>query len=179
MKELIDNWRVFLLQESLSDYNVNGKMRLYHYSRSGEQNINLDPEYFLSDRHSYSRRDYNISDVPRVFFYANLDHAEKMVKQGSTLFTTFVSANDVYDLNLDPLELKRKTVSPERPVPDIDQVLKSLSGMDNFLLPQGTSHKGVFYTSGNMDIVAWFEPIFVEKFDSDDVEGTEGEANEY
>ena len=179
MKELIDNWRVFLLQESLSDYNVNDKMRLYHYSKSDEQSISLDPEYFLSNRSFYSRRDYNISDVPRVFFYANLDHAERMVKQGSTLFTTFVSASDVYDLNSDPLELKRKTVSSEKPIPDIDQVLRNLSGLDNFLFPQGTPYKGVFYTSGNMDIVAWFKPIFVEKFDSDDVEGPEGETNEH
>ena len=52
------------------------------------------------------------SDLPRVFFYANLDHAEEMVKQGATLYTVLVPVEEIYDLVQDRLGLIKKSIVP-------------------------------------------------------------------
>ncbi len=188
MKYLFENWRSFLLTEALSDYEVNGAIRLYHYSKSSEQKLTLDPDYFLQHRHSYSRRDYEASDLPRVFFYTNLDHAERMVKEGSSLFSVFVPTNQIYDLAQDPLGLIKKSVVPGRVTPDVDAILRSLAGVPRqskygappklLIEPGESQYRGAFYRTGNMDIVVWFEPIEVEKFNPDDVESGQGKENE-
>ena len=184
MKGFSKSWKSFLLQESLNEYSIGGKIRLYHYSKTLGEDLVLDPEYFLSHRSSYSRKDHNTSDMPRVFFYTNLDHAEAAIKNGASLFTTFVSINDIYDLVGDPYGLKRKSApypDLEFPIPDYDRVLRSLAEnprkvkygepSKSLLEPGQGPYKGVFYTVGSMDVVTWFEPIKVEKFDPDNVEG--------
>jgi hypothetical protein len=180
MKLFFDRWREFLNEGNLDKHGVKGKIRLYHYSKIPEENLMLDPEYFLTHRHSYSRKDFNMSDMPRIFFYTNLDHAEAVVKQGSSLFTTFVPTNEIYDLASDPLELKQKSAPyPEIPVPDYDRILRSLANQPrtpkygtaspSLLGPEQSTYRGAFYATGDMDVVVWFEPIEVEKFNPDDV----------
>ena len=188
MKHLFESWRSFLLTEGLDDYNVSGATRLFHYSKSDEQKLTLDPDYFLQHRHSYSRRDYEASDLPRVFFYTNLDHAERIVKDGSSLFTAFVPTDQIYDLSQDPLGLVKKSIVPGRVTPDVDAVLRSLAGTPRqskygpppelLIEPGESKYRGAFYRTGNMDVVVWFEPIEVEKFNPDDVESGQGNESE-
>ncbi len=188
MKHLFESWRSFLLTEALGDYDVNGMTRLYHYSKSEDDRLTLDPEYFLQHRHSYSRRDYEASDLARVFFYTNLDHAERMVKEGSSLFTVFVPTSQIYDLVQDPLGLIKKSIVPGRVTPDVDAVLRSLAGTPRqskygpppelLIEPGQSDYRGAFYRTGNMDIVVWFEPIEVEKFNPDDVESGREDEDE-
>ncbi len=179
MKDLFENWRSFLLAEGLSDYNVSGVVRLFHYSKSEDESIVLDPEYFLNKRHSYSRKDYQASDLPRVFFYANLDHAEEMVKQGATLYTVLVPVEEIYDLVQDRLGLIKKSIVPGRVTPNVDLILRSLAGVPRqskygpppeLILSDDQRHSGAFYKTGNMDVVVWFKEIEVKRFDPENVE---------
>jgi len=174
MKKLLKKWKTYLLRESLNNYDVGGTVKLYHYSRSNGEILMLDPEYFLTHRNPYSRKDYNTSDIPRVFFYVDPTHAEAIVKQDSFLYVTEVPIGDVYDLSEDPLDLLRKSAPyPEIPVPDHDRVLRSLAAKprkvvygtapESLLEPDQGSYKGAFYRLQGMDIVVWFEPIEVQR----------------
>jgi len=185
MKDLLQKWKKYLIQESLDHYGVAGRMRLYHYSEADEDSISLDPEYFLSNRKSFTRNDFQASDLPRVFFYANLDHAENIVKQGRSLYTTFVDANEIYDMTKDPDGLKKEArrwptnMRGEKvktgPAPlDIDLYLRSIagkpsSGMELVPVQRDGAYSGAFYKAGDMDVVVWFRPIEVHKFNPEDV----------
>ena len=175
-----------MIREALDHYNVSGKMRLYHYSQSEDDKLTLDPDYFLSRRSSFTRNDFSASDVPRVFFYTNLDHAENIVKQGRSLYTAFVDISKIYDLTKDPEGLlkvaKRWPTNmhgepiKNSPAPmDIDLLLRSLAGKSRpstKLLPlknEKEHYSGVFYNTGTMDIIIWFEPIEVHKFNPENV----------
>ena len=173
MKSLLSGWKNFVIREELSDYSIDEKIRLYHYARSTAPSLVLDPEYFLAKGSSYTRDDFNTSQLPRVFFYTDLDHAEKMVQQEATLYSTTVYASDIYDLQTDPFSLKEKGMRyPGIPVSiDYDWILRSLANKipphweSKTLLPSGAApYSGVFYALPRMDIVVWFKPIEVEKF---------------
>ena len=185
MKDLLQKWKKYLIQESLGHYSVGGKIRLYHYSEADQDSISLDPEYFLSNRKSFSRNDFQASDLPRVFFYTNLDHAEDIVKQGRTLYTTFVNVDDVYDMTRDPDGIKKdarrwptnmrgeKIKTGSAPL-DTDLYLRSIAGRPSSgqeLVPveRDGAYSGAFYKTGNMDVVVWFRPIEVYKFNPEDV----------
>ena len=167
MEEYLKNWKSFILSESLANYNIGGKVVLYHFSQAPADKVLLDPEYFLSKRNYYSRNDYNVSGVPRIFFYLNLDQAEHFVSQGAELFSTVVSADEIYNLVDDPLGLKRKSMSQYRVGVDFDKILKNLSGAEENM-PEDSllSYNGVYYQPGGMDVVAWFKPIEVTRHDS-------------
>jgi len=194
MKDLLQNWKKFLIQESLEAHNVNGKVRVYHYSQSKDDTLTLDPEYFLAGRSEFTRNDFQASDLPRVFFYTNLDHAESIVKQGRTLFTTFVDTNKVYDMTKDPENLRKdarrwptnfrgeKIKTGPAPL-DIDLYLRSVaqkpaSGMELVPLKNEEAYSGVFYKTGNMDLIAWFEPIEVRKFNPEDIQSPQDNTEE-
>ena len=84
------------------DYNRGGETMLYHFSNADVDTISLDPEHFLSHRNSYSKREYERSQVPRTFFYVDLDHAERIVKSGRKLYSVSVPHDEIYDLKQDP-----------------------------------------------------------------------------
>ena len=162
MKDFLKSWKSYLIQENLEQYGVSGQLELYHFSRGQNDSIVLDPKYFLSDRNTFTRNDFQASNLPRVFFYINLDHAENIVKQSRTLYTTVVDANRVYDITKDPGGLKKEFRHwptnidgvPNKTAPaalDVDSLLKNIA----------ESYSGAFYETGGMDIVVWFEPIEV------------------
>ena len=174
MKHFYEKWRDFLLKESISEYSIGGRVRLYHYSKTGDDSLHLDPEYFLSKRGQYSRNDYNVSDMPRVFFYTDLDHAENIVKQGASLFSTQVPAEQIYDLATDPLGLIQKSIPQQGMAPDVDRILRSLANRprkslygappESILPADAPPYKGAYYKTGGMGVVIWFEKIEVRSF---------------
>ena len=174
MKTLFGKWRSFLLQESISEYSIGGLVRLYHYSKTNTEKIQLDPEFFLTKRGHYSRNDYNVSDMPRVFFYVDLDHAEDIVKQGASLFSTQVPAKEIYDLTTDPLGLIEKSIPQQGMAPNVDKILRSLAGRPrkslygappkSILPADAGTYKGAYYKTGGMGVVVWFEPIEAESY---------------
>jgi len=169
MKDLFKKWKNFTLVESVG---LSGNVTLYHFSGADEESLFLDPGYFLDKRQPYSRNDYNVSDMPRIFFYTNLDQAEDQVSQSATLYSVEVLASQIYNLSEDPLELKQKSISPYRVTPDYDRILRSLGNKPRqskygpppeSLLPKGSPYKGAYYNTSGLDIVVWFEPIEVRK----------------
>ena len=172
MKSILKKWENFLLGESLNDYNQGGMIRLYHFARSTEPKLLLDPEYSVTHANPYTRKDFNVSQIPRIYFYVNLEHAEEFVKQGAVPYSVVVPIKNIYDLSVDPLDLKAKS-SPYPGVPTVlyDKILRSLANKfpehwpEESLLEPGTPpYAGVFYALENMDVVNWFEQIEVEKF---------------
>ena len=174
MKHLYKKWRGFLLNESIGEYSIGGRVRLYHYSKTSDAALKLDPESFLTQRGHYSRNDYNVSDMPRVFFYTDLDHAEDIVKQGASLFSVHVAAEQIYDLTTDPLGLIQRSIPQQGMSPNIDRILRSLAGRprkslygkppESILPPDAQQYKGAYYKTGGMGVVVWFDPIEVRSF---------------
>ena len=105
MRKLLENFKKLVLETQLADYDTGGTMSLYHYTnRTKEDELTLNPEYFLTQGSSYSRREREASRVPRVFFYPTTDpkKTERMVTGGSHLFSVDVPTSQVYDLKRDP-----------------------------------------------------------------------------
>lgn len=176
MKNILSKWRSYLVNETLNVYGESGQITLYHYSRTNEETLTLDPQRFLQ-HNQWSRNDFNSSSLPRVFFYVDLDHAETMVKHGATLYTAQVASSGIYDMFEDELGLKQKAMYyPGIPASiDFDWILKSLAGAipeswgKESILPEGHGlYKGAYYKLSNMDVVVWFEPIDVSRAEEED-----------
>ena len=146
-------WRSYLIEGSLSDYDTGGTTKLYHFSRADSDTISLDPNYFLSHRNSYSKREYERSQVPRTFFYVDLAHAERIVESGRNLYSVTVPHGEIYDLKRDPEGILQASKPPGALFIDFNKVFETIK----------ENHKGVFYDTGNFDVVAWFEPIQANK----------------
>ena len=133
MKKLFENWNSWVISESsnMSAVVNGGRIDLYHYSKAKQPELVLDPGRFASGRNSWSKREYNISSVPRVFFYADNDKTESFIDQGiSAPYEVSVAASDIYDLVSDPEGLLSKSISQYATTPDMHKVLQSLAGID-------------------------------------------------
>jgi len=153
MKEYKKGLKKFLLERKLADYSASATLKLYHFAPVDQEAITLDPERFLSGRSAFSKREYEKSQVPRTFFYLDIDHAERIVKPGRSLYTTTVPTTLVYDLNQDPDDIIKKSVQPGAFFVNYNTVFETIK----------ENYKGVFYKLPNFDVVAWFEPIEVHK----------------
>jgi len=158
MKNFIKNFKNFLIESELSDYDLGGTMHLYHYSKSDDDELILDPEYFVSNTSSHSRREKEISDIPRVFFYADPNKTEQIISRGygRKLFKVEVPASRVYNLKKDPEDFIKKVKHPTF------GLRKGLEWND-LLSAIKEEYDGVFYSIGNPDVVAWFKPIKVKR----------------
>jgi hypothetical protein len=143
------------------------KIQLFHFSKANKPKFILDPQMFLKLRNAHSRNDWNISNLPRVFFYTNLDHKESFFENSQyNLYSVDVEPDEIYDLTKDESKLVLQSIGKYSSSPDLDKVLKTLA---NHTGPQAIknaldrSYKGVYYlTTGGMEVVAWFEEIEVE-----------------
>ena len=152
-KSVFAKWKKYLNEGQLSSYEINGKIPLYHYSQANVEELELDPEYFLSHRNTFSKREFESSQVPRTFFYVDLDQAERIVKSNRSLYGVEVPADEVYNLHLDPDKIKEQSVPRGAFFVDYNNVLETIR----------ENYNGVFYKLPNMDVVAWFQPITVQK----------------
>lgn len=170
MKKLLENFKNYLTEAPFSDYNIEGRVVLYHYADpySLEQEYNTrEPESFTLNpdkfgKSYFSSREMETSSVPRVFFYVNLNDVEKIVVGGRVLYTTEVSANLIYDLKTDPDGYIKQIRHP-------DYGLRK--GMEwNELLEfirDESPYKGVFYGS-SFDVVSWLGPIEIYKAEKEE-----------
>ena len=154
MKKLFENFKNFLTEAALADYNDNGTMTLYHYGKSESDTITLDPAYFVSNTSRHSRKEFEVSDVPRVFFYADKNKTEEIIKRdyGRKLFKVEVPHSEVYDLKRDPEGFIQQVKDP------MFGLRKGMEWNDLLNLIK-ENYNGVFYSIGEPDIVAWFNPI--------------------
>ena len=148
MKLIFENWR---------KYN-DGPARLYHYSRLDDETQTLDPQYFLTNRNPYSKRDYAVSGYPRIFFYTDLDSVEEQVAAGRNLFYAEVNSKEIYDINQDAEDLKSTSRGPYGTTLNFDELFQNIVGR---------GYNGAYYTieGGKTGIVVWFRPIEVQKME--------------
>jgi len=146
MKLLLENWRKY----------KGGSMRLFHYSNFDGEEYVLDPEYFLTKRNPYSKRDYATSAYPRVFFYTDLDNVEQQIAAGRNLFYVDVNPEQIYDIMQDPGDLRSKSRGPYGLSLNFDELFQNI--VDN-------GYHGAYYTieGGQTEVVVWFDPISVQK----------------
>jgi hypothetical protein len=109
MKEYFDKWRQYVISEGHEEYAVNGVVKLYHYSPSMvARSVTLDPQRFVTSRRSWSRREYQTSTFPRIFFYLDKEKSEPGIGVGEP-FVAEVDAMDIYDLLKDEEGLLKKS----------------------------------------------------------------------
>jgi hypothetical protein len=148
MENLFENWRAYTTDD----------FRLYHFSRAKEQEITLDPAYFLTHRQSYSRKDYQMSSYPRTFFYVDLNDAEAIVSSSKELYYADVPADKIYDMMSDPDEIKKISAGPYGHGLDYDKLFQNIVE---------SGYIGAYYTIGDMNVVVLFEPIEVTKVEDE------------
>ena len=169
MKKLLENFKNYLTEAPLSDYDKGGKVILYHYADpySLEQQYGTrDPEKFILDTSNFgksyfSRKEMEASSVPRVFFYVNLDDVEKIVVGGRVLYTTEVPISQIYDLKTDPEDYIKKVMHPAyglRKGIEYNDLLE--------FIRDESPYKGIFYGS-SFDVVSWLEPIEIYKAETE------------
>jgi len=165
MKKLIENFNKFSdgHRTRKSDYDSGGVISLYHYSRPDVDTLVLDPKHGAQ---SYSRNDYIVSDVPRVFFYVDPDDKERFFASAN-MFTVDVPANRVYDLTADEegyIEATRHSVYGLRKGVEWNTLLETIR----------EDYDGIFYDTGRLKIVAWFHPIEVVRVPPEEQAQLEG-----
>ena len=123
--------------------NEDGTLDMYRYSKGDRgPTYNIDPAKTTPS--SYSRRDYEQSNVKRTFFYLDTrDHEKGMV--GEYLYAVSVDPKSVYNLDKDPAGLKVK--HKWGPKTDYQEVMNAVkkAGFD-----------GIYYRSGSMEVVNMF-----------------------
>ena len=133
MKDIFKLWNRYLKEDTLSDYEQGDRLTLYHYSRADSDRLILDPEHFLSGRNSFSKREYEKSQVPRTFFYLDPAQAEPIVKSGRNLYTVIITSSR----------------QPGAFFVDYNKVFNTIK----------REYKGAYYGTPSFDVVAWFESI--------------------
>mgnify|MGYP003129351964 FL=1 len=156
MKLLIENFRNYIHEDSLGDFSDEGMVNLYHCTNprnvEGKDSIILDPQYFVNSRGAYSKREWETSRYPRTFFYTDYENKEPIVN--GTLLSTSVPTNEIYDLKNDPegyVEKHRHPTYGLRKQMEWETMMKDIH----------SSYRGIYYSIGKPNVVAWFNPIEV------------------
>jgi|TARA_R100000781_G_C4029090_1_gene109949 hypothetical protein len=156
MKLLIENFKKYISEESLGDFSDEGMVNLYHYTNprnvEGRDSIILDPQYFVNSRGAYSKREWETSRYPRTFFYTDYENKEPIVN--GALVSTSVPTNEIYDLKNDPegyVEKHRHPTYGLRKQMEWETMMKDIH----------SSYRGIYYSIGKPNVVAWFNPIEV------------------
>lgn len=175
MREYFDKWRQYAISEGHEEYAKNGRVKLYHYSPSMvARSVTLDPQRFVTSRRSWSRKEYQVSPFPRIFFYLDKEKTESDIGVGN-LFTTEVDSMDIYDLLKDEEGLLQKSkAATGQTTYNFSKVFKALAGKDKPTPGFEYAHKrirdedakiykGVSYSigGGEIPVVAWFDEIEV------------------
>lgn len=156
MKLLIENFRNYIHEDSLGDFSDEGMINLYHYTHrrnvEGKDSIILDPNHFVTNKNSYSYSEWDTSRYPRIFFYTDYDNKEPIVD--GALLSTSVPTNEIYDLKNDPegyVEKHRHPTYGLRKQMEWEWMMEDIH----------SSYKGIYYSIGKPNVVAWFDPIEV------------------
>jgi hypothetical protein len=165
MNSLVEKFKDFITEQRArkDQFDRNGLIKLFHYSRPDVESLMLDPEFGAQ---SYSRNDYIVSDVPRVFFYVDPNDKERYF-YGANLFTVDVPTNKVYDLTADKEGYIEKVRHPIYGLRDREE-------WNTLLETIREDYDGVFYDTGNLKIVTWFYPIEVNRISSEEQARLEG-----
>lgn len=160
MKKILNEWRKFLLKEGKylekTDYIEDGKIKLYHFSNKNVEV--MDPQFFVDSRGSYSRKDWEVSNVARSFFYTDPTKTEPRISSQLYMYTAEVDANRIYDFANDPEKYRKKYRHPTyglRKWVDWNPMLEEIR----------EKYDGIFYVINNetIPVIAYFKEIKVDK----------------
>jgi len=108
MKLLLENWKNFLNESVLGDYEGDlefaddGDLILYHLSTS-EDLTSLDPKVARERAKGYTQREYNSWERPRVFFFTQRGQEDTGVGRiAGKPYVAKVDPSKVYPLARDP-----------------------------------------------------------------------------
>ena len=150
-----------------SNFIKDGMINLYRYSNTPHGDVFLiDPKATVSSRNSYSRRDYNASDIPRTFFYLDIADKESMI--GNILYAAKIAADRIYNLIKDPLGLKEKSTT--NGVLNFDTLLRLAKEQAD----KGT-FDGIYYNPG-FPVVNLFVPVSAKRTSEEEVKSTKQAA---
>lgn len=141
---------------------------LYHYAHSREPELILDPKKFGSS--FYTKRDKQLSEVPRLFFYTNPSEKEKLFDSSDGLYRVIVDKSRIYNLGQDPDGLKQRFVTFPGGPTDFDLLLRYVSGWNLETTGHGKSsasgwvkgpgvYDGMMYRTPKFVVVLWFLPV--------------------
>lgn len=155
------------------DVTLKGKTQLYHFTKYDLGDIAvLSPEETIKKRMSWSMRDYKVSDVPRVFYYLDLENTERdIVSFSDYLYTGFVDGKDIIKISNSIHLYRNNREELYNNYPDVFNAIKDFvdRGAINFdLLLEDVRKffKGAYYRFDNgMEVVILFQPLEVHKID--------------
>lgn len=143
-----------------------GVIRLFHFHGgkfAKEDSFMIDPQHFVKNFQSYSRRDWETSMYPRSFYYTDPEDIESSLMSGKQLFYVDVPASGIYDFKNDSslnqyLKKHRHKIYGLRKGVEWEDVFNEL----------GSNHDGIFYTLGENGppVVAYFKPLEAKRMDS-------------
>ena len=163
MKKLLHNFKKFLTEAQMSDYDQAGSLTLYHYAPVDTGQILVDPKYFAdkAKRSSFSMREYETSTVPRTFWYVDLEQKEMQVSSGRHLYQAAIPANRIYDFRNDPeghKEMHRHPVYGLRKGVEWNEMLEHIR----------ESYDGIYYSLRSFDVVSLFIPYEATRVGEDE-----------
>tara|TARA_B100001113_G_C20928888_1_gene543415 strand:- start:42 stop:539 length:498 start_codon:yes stop_codon:yes gene_type:complete len=165
MSSFEQDFRKFLTEAELGQYVNDGQVTLYHYTQNPAESLVLDPNYKKS---YYSNNEFEIAQTPRVFFYTDPKQRETFFRAGIPLFTTTVDASRIYDFKNDPqgyIEKNRHPVYGLRKGAEWNTLLEDIR----------EDYDGIFYSTNRFDVVAWFQPIGINKVSKEEQARLQGE----
>lgn len=163
MQKIFENWKRFVNENALSKPTV----KLYHYCGrycpGDPGSVVLEPQMGADAPQSYSRRDYDVLQVPRIWFY--LDPADRESSVTGPLYSVEVPTSQIYNLREDERdfigEIQRERQKEKYFYGTVKQPLRKGEDWNNlFYLIIDKGYKGVYYKTG-FDVVVWLEPIEV------------------
>jgi hypothetical protein len=117
-------------------------------------------------------REYKRSDVPRVFYYTNLENTERSIVSNSKyLYTGFVNGSDIIKISNAIIQYRNNPQELELQFPDIYNSVKEFvdkGSMNYDILFENVKKyfKGAYYMFQNgMEVVILFQPLKVFKID--------------
>ena len=170
MKSFEQSFREFLTEAELGQYVDGGEINLYHYTKHSGDSLVLDPKYFAdrATRSTFSRNEYEVSQVPRTFYYVDPKQRETFFGAGVPLFTTSLPASRIYDFKNDPQGYKEKNKHPV-------YGLRKGEEWNTLLEDIREDYDGIFYSTNKFDVVALFHPTEVNKVSREEQERLENE----
>ncbi len=179
MKLLLENWKNFLNESVLGDYEGDlefaddGDLILYHLSTS-EDLTSLDPKVARERAKGYTQREYNSWERPRVFFFTQRGQEDTGVGRiAGKPYVAKVDPNLVYPVFKDPngynkpenrerykkIRQERTGMAPYYPV-NAYEFMATMAEEDGF-------HGFIYPQKGGGLIVSMWNPVEVEPLESD------------
>ena len=170
MKKIMENFKKFLTEAQMSDYDQGGEINIYHYAPVDASDIIVDPAYFAdrAKRSSFTMREYETSTVPRTFWYVDPQQRERQVAQGRKLYQATIPAGEIYDFRNDPQEYKMKHRHPT-------YGLRKGEEWNHMLEDIRESYAGVYYSLNAFDVVSLFIPYEATRVSPEEQAHLEGE----